>query len=134
MNAGFSREVEVSKSEGQTIEKELIWAVDSNIKLPSMSKTQANLVINQQEFDGKFKVKSKFWGRVIVSFHNKKDNNNFMRSIEGEMKEIFRGKDGFTVTNKVVSYVSEGRCHFRYGIDQQVHLKQFPLNNNTLKN
>lgn len=133
MNAGFSREVEVSKSEGETIEKELVWSVDSTIKLPPQSKTFANLVINQQEFDGKFKVKSKFWGRVIVCFHNRKDNNNFMRCVEGEVKEIFRSKEGFTVTGRVVSYISEGKCHFRFGVDQQVRLQQVPLNNNTIK-
>lgn len=134
LNAGFSREVAVSKSEGETIEKELIWSVDSTIKLPPQTKTLANLVINQQEYDGKFKVISKFWGRIIVCIHNRKDNNNFMRSVEGDMKEIFRSKDGFTVNGKVVTYVSEGTCHFRFGVDQQVHLQQLPLNNNTIKN
>ena len=134
LNGGFSREVEVSKSEGEIIEKELIWSVDSNIKLPPQTKTLANLVINQQEFNGKFKVKSKFWGRVIACVHNRRDNNNFVRAIEGEMKEIFRSKDGFTVSGKTVSYVSEGKCYFRFGVDQQVHLQQLPLNNNTIKN
>lgn len=135
MNAGFSREVEVSKSEGETIEKELIWSVDSTIKLPPQTKTFANLVINQQEFDGKFKVQTKFWGKIIVCVHNRKDNNNFVRALEGDIKEIFRSRDGFTISGKVVTYVSEGKCHFRFGVDQQVHLKQVPLhnNNNALK-
>lgn len=130
MNAGFSREVEVSKSEGETIEKELIWSVDSTIKLPPQTKTLANLVIKQQEFDGKFKVKTKFWGRAIVCFHNRKDNNNFMRTVEGDVREIFRSKEGFTVSGRVVSYVSEGKCHFRFGVEQQVSLQQLSLNDN----
>lgn len=132
-NAGFSREVEVSKSEGETIEKELVWSVDSNIKLPPQTKTLANLIINQQEFDSKFKINSKFWGKVIVCIHNRKDNNNFMRAIEGDVKDLFRGKDGFTVKGRTVSYVSEGKCHFRFGVDQSVHLQQLSLTDNNNK-
>ena len=132
-NAGFSKEVEVSKSEGETIEKELVWAVDSNIKLPPQTRTKANLIINQQEFQGKFKITSRFWGRVIVCFNNRKDNNNFVRVVEGEVREIFRGKEGFTVKGRVVSYVSEGKCHFRYGVDQNIHLQQQSLTENNNK-
>ncbi|XP_067939145.1 uncharacterized protein [Watersipora subatra] len=127
LNGGFSREVAVSRSEGEIIEKELIWSVDSNIRLPSFTKTLASLVINQQEFDGRFKVKTKFWGRIIVSFHNRKDNNNFVRSVEGEMKDIFRSQDGFTVNGRIVSYISEGKCHFRFGVEQKVMLQQLPI-------
>lgn len=132
-NAGFSREVEVSKSEGETIEKELVWSVDSSIKLPPQTKTLANLIINQQEYESRFKINSKFWGRVIVCVNNRKDNNNFMRAIEGDVKEIFRGKDGFAVKGKTVTYVSEGKCSFRFGIDQSVHLQQLSLADNNNK-
>lgn len=127
MNAGFSREVEVSRTEGEVIEKELVWTVDSNIKLPPQTKTLASLIINQQEFDGRFTVTTKFWGRMIVQIYNRKDNNNFVRSIEGNVEEIFRKVEGFHVEKKKVTYISEGKCHFCFGVDQRVVLKQLPL-------
>jgi len=127
LNAGFSREVEVSKTEGECVEKELVWSVDSTIKLPAQTKTNASLIVNQQEYDGRFRVVSTFWGRIIVTVNNRKDNNNYMKTIEGNVAEIFRGKEGFTVKNGIVTYVSEGKCHFRFGVDQRVHLQQSPL-------
>lgn len=130
MNAGFSREVEVTKTEGETIEKELVWSVDSQIKLPPQTKTNATLVVNQQEYDGRFTITTQFYGRVLVNFYNRKDNHNFLRCLEGSVHSIFKGQDGFKIDNKKVSYVSAGKCHFRFGVDQRVDLKQSPLNNN----
>lgn len=130
MNAGFSREVEVYKTEGETIEKELVWSVDSLVKLPPRTETNAMLIVNHQEYDGRFTLTTQFWGRVLVNFYNRKDNNNFLRNLEGPVHSIFKGKDGFKIENKKVSYVSAGKCHFRFGVDQRVDLKQQPLNNN----
>ena len=56
-----------------------------------------------------------------------------MRAIEGDVKDLFRGKDGFTVKGRTVSYVSEGKCHFRFGVDQSVHLQQLSLKDNNNK-
>jgi len=72
-----------------------------------------------------------------VSVTNCRDNNSFVKSIDGDVVEIIRrevennGLKGFTFDapgqHGVVSYVTRGRCSFRYGIEQHVRLSQEKL-------
>jgi len=76
--------------------------------------------------------------QVLVSVTNCRDNNSFVKSIDGDLVEIIRrevennGLKGFTFDarqNGVASYVTRGRCSFRYGIEQHVQLSQEKLIN-----
>jgi hypothetical protein len=70
--------------------------------------------------------------QVIVSVLNTRDNNCFVKSIDGDIVEIIRREaesnslKGFTVdkTQNIVSYTTKGRCQYRYGIEQHVQLSQ----------
>jgi len=83
------------------------------------------------------------WLQVLVSVTNSRDNNSFVKAIDGDVVEIVRravennGLKGFTFDQGggggggggggVVSYVTRGRCSFRYGIEQHVRLSQEKL-------
>lgn len=131
-NAGFKRELAVTNAQGQVIEESLTWGVDSVIKVPSMYKTSAELVIFEDEFEGAFSIRTDFSGKVVVAVTNVRDNNCWVKTLEGDIDEIIRNevennngvKAGFTRQDRIVSFTTNGRCRFRYGIEQHVKLSQ----------
>ena len=128
-NAGFHREVTLTNSSGEVIENELTWEVDSQIKVPPRTKTIAELVVSEDQYSGKFQVVSELSGRINVSITNIRDNNAFVKSIQGELaeiikKEIERGSKVFTVEKKVVAFETKGVCNFSFAIEQHVKLSQ----------
>jgi len=58
-NAGFRREVTLASSESETIEQELAWSVDSQVSVLGRHVGDAKLVVLEQEYDGRFAVKSR---------------------------------------------------------------------------
>lgn len=131
-HAGFKRELTLTKSQGETIEECLTWGVDSIIKVPARHKATAELVMFEDEFEGTFSVKTDFSGSILVSVTNIKDNNSFVKSIEGDLYQIMEresnnGLKGFTVNKGIISYITTGRCLFRYGIEQHVTVSQEKL-------
>ena len=72
--------------------------------------------------------------QVLVSVTNSRDNNSFVKSIDGDVVEIIRREvenngllKGFVFDQNqpgVASYVTRGRCSFRYGVEQHVQLSQ----------
>ncbi len=131
-NAGFSRELSLNESHGQTFEESLTWGVDSQIKVPAHHKTTAQLVVTEDQVASKFAVTSNFSGKVHVTITNMKDNNSFVKSIDGNIvdilkREIDNGLKGFTINRGQVSFTTKGTCTFNYAIEQHVKLSQEPL-------
>ena len=125
-NGGFKSEMMLSKSSGQTFEEELLWSVDSQVKVPPQYRTKAALVIKEDEYKGSFSVKSKFEGKVHVTLRNKRDNSA-LTTITGTVKQIFTPQLGFQVDKSGIYCVTEGNCKCRYGIQQRVKLTQKAL-------
>ena len=131
-NAGFKREMSLTNIQGETFEEQLSWGVDSQIKVPPRTKATAELVISEDEFEGKFVVRSKIVGKVLVTITNMKDNNSLVKTIEGDIAEIIKrevenGLKGFKVDKKVVLFNTRGQCHFRFAIEQHVKISQQAL-------
>ncbi len=131
-NVGFQRELSLTDIQGQTFEEEMTWGVDSQITVPAKQKTTAQLMIAEDQFSGNFTVKTTFSGKVHVTITNIKDNNSFLKSIDGNIAEIIRremeeGLRDFTVDKNVVSYITKGKCNFRFAIEQHVKLSQEPI-------
>lgn len=134
-NAGFRREISLEKSEGQIAEEELCWGVDSQIKVPARCRTIAKLVVTEDEFGGNFTIHSKMEGKVLITVTNARENNCLVKTIEGNIakiftKEIKNGLKQFRVENNAVHFDTVGRCHFRYGVEQNVELHQEKLTPN----
>ena len=87
-NVGFSREMELTKSEGQTIEEELTWEVDNSLEVLGRHRCEAKLVILEEEYNGSFTIKSTIKGRVRAVFTNIKDNNSFIKAVEGDISGV----------------------------------------------
>ncbi|KAK2142061.1 hypothetical protein LSH36_1001g00011 [Paralvinella palmiformis] len=134
-NAGFRRELSLTNASTQSIQKSLTWEVDSQIKVPSGIRTTAELVVSEDQFSGGFKMTSKISGKVLVTVTNRNDNNSLVKILEGNIVEIIRGmKDSekglklFKLADNVATFVSRGRCTFRYAIEQHIKLHQHDAN------
>ena len=132
-NVGFTRELSLRTQTTQTIEEQLTWCVDSQIKVPQHCKTTAELVITEDGYQSSFKIKTKVSGRVIVTLTNLKDNNSFVTVIENPIADIISTalqnglQGGVSVRNNIVHVTTEGKCAFRYGVEQHVKLSQTKL-------
>lgn len=130
-NSGFKRELAMTDAQGQCIEESLTWGVDSQVKVPPQHMTTAVLEVFEDELGGEFEVVTEFVGKVLVSVTNIRDNNSFVKAIEGDISEIVNPDNGdlkgFTKDKKVISFVNKGHCQFRYGIEQHVSIRQSPL-------
>ena len=136
-NAGYSREMNLTKTEGQVIEEELTWEVDNQLQVEGRHRAEAKLVILEEEYAGGFEILTKIKGRVRAVFTNIKDNNSFVKAVEGDIDEIVRqARDqgrikGNTMTvegsTRTVLCRTKGSCKFKYGMKQNVEVDQFPL-------
>lgn len=139
-NAGFKREMALVNSEAETIEEELTWSVDSEIEVQGRHVGEAKLVILEEEYQGRFSIKTIISGRARVVFTNMKDNNSFIKAIEGQVVDIV--KDAINIkksvqsseallvdasTQSVVS-ITRGNCKFKYGFRQMIEVDQKPIN------
>jgi len=115
-----------------TIEEELIWSVDNNVRVPPNTETIAELVITEAQCQATFSMETKFHGKVLVTVTNLKENNALVTVLEGNIadimqREIQRGQKGFKVQGKVVIAETRGKCNFKYGIEQRVRISEKPL-------
>uniref|UniRef100_A0A915Q5N6 Uncharacterized protein n=1 Tax=Setaria digitata TaxID=48799 RepID=A0A915Q5N6_9BILA len=156
-NAGFRSELSVLNIGENTIEEELIWGVDSTVRVPPLCETVAELIILEDHqtrlvlssfrhslitlkllttflpnFSKKFSIESHMSGRIIVTVTNIRDNNSLVTIIEGKIADIIRSianysAMGFTIQNDVVSYMTQGMCKFKYGVEQKVKITEHPV-------
>lgn len=131
-NAGFKREVTVTNIGEDTIEEELIWAVDNSVKVPANTETIAELVITEAQCQATFSMDTKFHGKVLITVTNVKENNSLVTVMEGNIadimqREVQRGLKGFKVQGKVVIAETRGKCNFKYGIEQRVRISERPI-------
>ena len=126
-NAGFLPELYLTDSRGQTFEKELIWSVDSFIKVPPNIKTTAQLVVYERKLSRKFTVKTVFSGKVHATITNMRSNNSFVKAIEGDVVDIMRNAwkmKNSNVESEKVSVITKGECNFTYAFEQHVTISQ----------
>lgn len=137
-NAGYRREVTLTNSDGETIDEEMTWGVESIIHVKGEHVAEAQLVVNERKQDGEFQIESRFSGMVYVTFTNLKENNAFVKETGHDVAEIVaeylereKKKEHLLpyvrIEKNVVIVTTGGRCHFRYGVSQEVKVKQRPI-------
>lgn len=130
--AGFGREVHMDSTDENTHEEIMTWSINSSISVPAHARTVAELVVREREFNAKFRMNVQIKGHLIVVVTNLRDNNAFVQSIEGDFSEVIKTmKDkldkNVTCNGRVVTWELEGACQFRFGVEQHVRLREFPL-------
>ena len=100
-------------------------------------RAEAKLVIVEEEYRGRFSLETRVTGRVRAVFTNLKDNNSFLKAVEGGIVQVVvqscvNGSGGGGVvsidsdTNTVV-FLTRGKCTFCYGLRQDVDVDQVSL-------
>ncbi|XP_025110384.1 uncharacterized protein LOC112573904 [Pomacea canaliculata] len=116
----------MEKGVNETFEQELTWTVDNEIEVPSGHVTTAELVIKEDEFDGEFTTKTTFQGKVIVVYETKQ--HDFVDAVQRDVTAFLTPDKGFTKdkAGRPV-FITKGKCRCRFGIEQNVLLKQSQL-------
>ena len=137
-NAGYSRELTLTNNDGETLEEELTWGVESLIKVKPEHIAYAQLVVNEKKYSGEFIVISKIRGYVAVEFRDVKSEvattitvHNVAEIVKEYLqiqKRIGDTVDFVEVKDNVVVVRTKGTCQFRFGIRQEVVVNQVPLN------
>ncbi|XP_012938383.1 uncharacterized protein LOC106011851 [Aplysia californica] len=131
--AGFGRDVSMETTDECTHEETITWTINSSIKVPPHHRTVAELVVKEQEYTASFKMSTRIRGHVVVVLTNLRDNNSFLKAIEGDFCDVMSSptaeqySKNFTVNGKTVTWDVSGTCEFRFGIEQHVQLSEFPL-------
>ena len=138
-NVGFCRELEITKMTGECSEQELNWGVNSDIEVQGRSKAIAKMMITEEEYSGRFEVKTNIQGVVHIVYTNLKDNNSFLRACDANIYELITwARDnrilpqGDLVTlgdksKRDVILTTRGSCQFKYGLKQDVEVDQIEL-------
>ncbi|CAF0892264.1 unnamed protein product [Rotaria sordida] len=124
-STGFRREYTLEQSRDKQVEEELTWSVESNIKIPGMSQTTAELVVQEDEYHGTFEIKSYFFGEIRVKLY--KDSQEILSLDFGDLEDLLPRDKGFRKDNRGIYRITRGECKARFGVSQKVELHAKPL-------
>ena len=122
-SVGFEKGFSIENAKETSDQKTLTWAAEGSLTVKPKSTLTAELQITEKQYRYTFSSKVAINGRVTVSIHNRKENNNFIMSVMGDIKEILvddikipkietKGKTAYIALN--------GKCEFQFGIEQQL--------------
>lgn len=125
--AGFRQEYSLENTTTKSIQEEMVWSIESNIKVQGMSKTAAELVVEEHQYAGKFEVKTYFYGKVSMKLL--KDGVQLLTFDLGDLSEIFNSNKGFKKDEEGIFIITKGECRASFGIEQKIELHQHALEN-----
>ncbi|KAF5404265.1 hypothetical protein PHET_02193 [Paragonimus heterotremus] len=129
-NGGFRREIHMDKEREKVFEEELVWSLDTEVVVPPGYRTRAELVITEDEYDGRFCVETVFEGTVSIRLRDKRDGSMIYPLVINDLTQVLTPEHGFHPIPKqpgAVGFTNEGHCHCHFGIGQQVALQQMKL-------
>lgn len=133
--AGFSREVSLTKMEGETLETEVTWGAESTVAVPAGKKASAQMQVLEKQQSGDFVVFTTMVGYVTIKYLSLK-NGSLVFGHSGKIDTIVRyyvdqmkrqGKKFVGISfpdDSKVEFQTKGKCTFRYGIKQIVAVTQ----------
>lgn len=123
--AGFKRQYTLENTRSKNIQEELNWSVQSNIKVPKMSKTTAELLVQESQYKGNFEIKTYFSG--FLRFKLFKDGQELLLIELPDLDDIFSKEKGFQRDQKGIYRITRGECKATFGIEQKIELHQTPI-------
>jgi hypothetical protein len=147
VGTGVKPEYSIKCGYDETKEEEVKWGVDSRIKVGPESSTIASVNIKETMFDKEFKCRTTLSGEFTIYYTSKPGAKERVQQSEkceivrliyvmkkynmlpSDDPEFFKVEEMDTPMARVVCTV-EGRCNFKLGVEQHVHLKETRLNEN----
>ena len=90
-----------------------------------MSKTTAELLVQEDQYKGVFEIKTYFSGELRIKLY--KESQELVIIELGDLDDIFTKDKGFKRDQKGLYRVTRGECRARFGIEQKVELHQQKL-------
>jgi len=90
-----------------------------------MSQTTAELVVQEDEYQGTFEIKSYFFGEIRVKLY--KDSQEILSLEFGDLEDLFPREKGFRKDSRGIYRITRGECKARFGVSQKVELHSKPL-------
>ena len=91
-----------------------------------MSKTTAELLVQEREYQGRFEIKTYFRGEVVVRLLNQEGVELCQMEL-GDLESILTPAKGFCKDGQGIYKMTRGQCKARFGIDQKIELHQRAL-------
>ena len=131
VGTGFSREVALTKMEGETLEKEVTWGAESKVVVPARKKASATMHVIEKQRYSEFAVLTSMSGYVTVKYTSLKDDSlvfghsgqivSIVRHFVKQMKSEGKKFVGIRfLDDSKVEFQTRGNCAFRYDIRQVV--------------
>lgn len=126
----FGRTVKLDHCEETVIEQQMTWSVDSMIPVPPRSTTKARVDVKENHWEGNFTTAVKIKGRVVVNVHKVKPPGNLVRTIEGDVAEVFKKHctSCVTTSGNAIVWNMEGNCSFDFGVELLTFIEHDPGN------
>lgn len=90
-----------------------------------MSKTTAELLVQESQYKGNFEIKSYFSG--FLRFKLFKDGQELLLIELPDLEDIFSKEKGFQRDQKGIYRITRGECKATFGIEQKIELHQTPI-------
>ncbi|KAL3316062.1 hypothetical protein Ciccas_005298 [Cichlidogyrus casuarinus] len=140
-NVGFSKELNLECTKTQSVDQEINWGVNANIKVKPGHKVTAHAIVKEEKRECKFTMRTKLQGTIRCVYTDASKENRFVQMTEGKIGNLFQRHLGLAkkmaggvliVTEKVndttiVTMETRGRIQFRYGVQQDVTVTQDKL-------
>lgn len=91
-----------------------------------MSKTTAELLVQEDQYKGQFEIKTYFSGGISIRLF--KDNLELVTIDLDDLDQILTIDRGFKKDKKGIYRLTRGECKASFGIEQKIELHQRPLN------
>ncbi|PAA60554.1 hypothetical protein BOX15_Mlig016627g1 [Macrostomum lignano] len=128
LNAGFSAEFSLEKESEKSVESEVTWAINTEIRVPGSrdgrpSRVEAEVVIEENEFKARFTAVTYLSGRIKVRLYTK-DNRYLLPIVIPNLRQVFQRNLGFRHPegSSKVAFVTAGTFHTRFGVSQRVRI------------
>lgn len=115
--ADFGKTVVLETAESSTKEHEQVWAVDSEVPSPPMSRTLARVEVKEKRWTGSFSLPVIINGTIVINFYD--DNNRFLGVLEEDARNLLSRHGGeVTQQGSNVTWTLRGNGSFEYGVEQ----------------
>lgn len=128
LTTSFGYSVNLTDNSEESTEETMTWGSDCKVKVPKGQRMSAKISVTEKEYNATFRMKSTIYGTVHIAIHSRADDR-LVRSIDAPFMQIMRWycqKEGFkdcSIKEKGVEWEINGKCFFRFGVEQTVEIQ-----------
>lgn len=128
LTTSFGYSVNLTDNSEESTEETMTWGSDCKVKVPKGQKMCAKISVTEKEYKATFRMKTTIYGTVHIAIHSRADDR-LVQSIDAPVTEIMkwyceeRGFGDCSIKGKGVEWGINGKCFFRFGVEQTVEIQ-----------